>query len=87
MEVSGQLHASAAIPRIIDLGTLCIGGRVGHKFRSGRCGVEKNPEPLPRMETRSPSVYGLDYAGFIKTYMYLFVCSGGYFECCNSLAR
>jgi hypothetical protein len=41
MEVSGQLHAPAALPRETAPGTHWIGGWVGPQGRSGRGGEEK----------------------------------------------
>jgi hypothetical protein len=47
MEVSGQLHASAALPPGETAPyAQCVGGWVVPKSRSGHCGEEKNVFPL-----------------------------------------
>jgi hypothetical protein len=54
MEVSGQLHAPAALPpRQEPSGTHLTGGWVGPKSRSGCCGEEKNLAPAGN---RTPAV-------------------------------
>jgi hypothetical protein len=71
MEVSGQLHAPAALPQgkspwypFDRLG--------GPQSRSGRGGEEKNSQPPPEIEpynsdrpTRGPALYGLSYHGCV----------------------
>jgi hypothetical protein len=50
MEMSGQLHASAALPPGKEP-LVPIGGRLGgHQSRYGRSGKEKNFQPLPGLE-------------------------------------
>jgi hypothetical protein len=55
MEVSGQLHAPAALPQEKE-SPLSIGpldSRLGERqSRSGRGGEEKNSQPLPGLETQ-----------------------------------
>jgi hypothetical protein len=53
MEMSGQLHAPASLPLgkepLVAVGQ--EGGRAGGpQSRSGRCGEEKNPQPLPELK-------------------------------------
>jgi hypothetical protein len=66
MEVSGQLHASAALPP----GKEPLAGLGGPQSRSGRGGLEKNSQPPPEIEPqnpdrsgRSPALYRLSYHG------------------------
>jgi hypothetical protein len=50
MEVSGQLHAPAALPPGKEP-LVPIGWRLGvPQSRSGRCGEEKNSQPPPGIE-------------------------------------
>jgi hypothetical protein len=53
MEVSGQLHAPAALtPKERVPGTYPLDRRLGGpQSRSGRVGEEKNSQPLPGLET------------------------------------
>jgi hypothetical protein len=53
MEMSGQLHAPAALPPRKTPRTHWIGGRVGPQSRSGRYGVEINLAPAGN---RTPAV-------------------------------
>jgi hypothetical protein len=50
MEVSGQLHASAALPPGKNLWYPLDRRLSGHQSRSGRGGEEKNSQPLPGLE-------------------------------------
>jgi hypothetical protein len=60
MEVSGQLHAQAALLPRRDVRMLH-----GPQSRSGHCDIQKNLLPLPRIEPRpySPLLYRLSYPG------------------------
>jgi hypothetical protein len=65
MEVSGQLHAPAALPRGKVPRYSCDRRMCGPQSRSGRGGGEKNSQPPPEIEppkldrpARSPSVLG-----------------------------
>jgi hypothetical protein len=53
MEVSGQLHAPAALPPAKEL--------VGPQSRSGRSGEEKNSQPPPGIEHRNFELYNTIY--------------------------
>jgi hypothetical protein len=48
MEVSGQLHAPAALPPRKESLDRRLGGP---QCRYGRCGEKKNSQPLPGLET------------------------------------
>jgi hypothetical protein len=67
MEVSGQLHAPAALPERAPVGTHCIGGWV--LLRAGLDAVAKRKFPSPRSDSnpdhpaRSQSLYRLSYPG------------------------
>jgi hypothetical protein len=50
MEVSGQLHAPAALLKERDPGTPLDRRMGGPQSRSGRGGEEKNSQPLPGIE-------------------------------------
>jgi hypothetical protein len=50
MEVTGQLHAPAALPPGKDPGYLIDRRLGGPQSRSGRGGEEKNSQPLPGLE-------------------------------------
>jgi len=55
MEMSGQVHSPAALsPEKGHIYSL-DGGWVGPQSRSGRCGEEKNSQPLTVIELRSSS--------------------------------
>jgi hypothetical protein len=71
MEVSGQLHASAALPTGQDPYTQRIGRWVGP--RADLEVMEKSRSPMPGIETqfightaRSPSLYQLSYPGYLN---------------------
>jgi hypothetical protein len=51
MEVSGQLHASAALPPEKEPLDRRLGGP---QSRSERCGEEKNPHPPPEIKPSDP---------------------------------
>jgi hypothetical protein len=54
MEVTGQLHALAALPRGKSPVPHGIRGWVGHQSRSGRCGTERILLPLLEIEAGRP---------------------------------
>jgi hypothetical protein len=56
MEVSGQLHASAALPLKRKCLVLIAQEAGWLQSRSGRGGEEKNPLTLPGIDTWSPSL-------------------------------
>jgi hypothetical protein len=70
MEVSGQLHAPAALPSgKVPLVPIGLGGP---QSRSGRSDEEKNSHPPPGFESwnpdspaRSPALYLLSYHGSV----------------------
>jgi hypothetical protein len=65
MEVSGQLHAPAALPGKITLGTHWLGGWMDPRACLGTM-KKRKILPLPGMEpsspARSPSLYRLSYS-------------------------
>jgi hypothetical protein len=70
MEVSGQLHAPAALPPGKSLWYPLDRRLGGPQSRSGRGGEEKNPQLPPGIEhynpdrpARSPALYRLSYHG------------------------
>jgi hypothetical protein len=50
MEVNGQLHAPAALPRDKSPWYALDRRLGGHQSRSGRCGEKKISQPLPGLE-------------------------------------
>jgi hypothetical protein len=70
MEVSGQLHAPAALPQGKSPWYPLNRRLGGSQSRSGRGGEEKNSQPPPGIEPynsdrpgRSPELYRLSYYG------------------------
>jgi hypothetical protein len=62
MEVSGQLHAPAALPPGKEPWYPLVRRLAGPHSRSGRGGEEKNSQPLPGLEplyhpARTPALY------------------------------
>jgi hypothetical protein len=74
MEVSGQLHAPAALPPGKETLVPMDRRLGGPQSRSGRGGEEKNSQPSPEIElynlyrpARSPALYRLSYHGSLRT--------------------
>jgi hypothetical protein len=76
MEVSGQLHAAAALPPRKSP-SYPFGRRLGGlQSRFGRGGEEMNSQPPPGIEpqnpdrpARSPALYRLSYHGSVVSYI------------------
>jgi hypothetical protein len=72
VDVSGQLHAPAALPHgEIARGTNCIGGGVGPRAVWMLCRREKSYPHLesnPDRTDRSPSLYRLSYSGSLRIF-------------------
>jgi hypothetical protein len=76
MDVSGELHAPAALPQGKNPWYPLDRRLGGPQSRSGRGGLEKNSQPPPGIEAqnsdrpaRSPALYRLSYQGSVLRYV------------------